>query len=492
MAEGALSDEQLAKAADCRTPEDLYRQAARELIARSCRSFLEMEKLTPTEVLLSAKAQRRLSDFGTTYSGAVQKAAIGQVAGTKKPVSERIRELYKVCDDLHARTRAALEGFEPPKLTPASLPELLLALEALPDDQVKMIRLGASIAETLTGLKAWPDRLSTLLGLLAACPPARQRLFDQVLGEMLRAPDALKACLGEAPTPAEQIQRLSALFLGEATAASAPAEPALARDFYAVMADRELPEARDALLAHLMHAIGGSGSLSGRSGDREGELAATVALREKLTRDGKIVGGALAEAAFDAREFRLVNEHNVDEWTLRGKTVPEKVRLALELWRRLSGDKARGAVRGHLDFLLQERPVEGWLVAPGTGVVQQAQAVAAVHREISAAPLPDVFKGKLTTRLEGVQERLLAESELLAKLEKRAKSSAEAALTLLDLVGNGTFIRGPSLDQARRSLDRLLKKPDFLASYLQGAADDEDRKRRAIALQQKLRAAGIG
>ena len=73
------TEEQLAKAALCKAPADIYTVGARELISRHCRSFLDAMRATPTELLFSEELQKKLENAGTAYSGAVQKVAIAQM-----------------------------------------------------------------------------------------------------------------------------------------------------------------------------------------------------------------------------------------------------------------------------------------------------------------------------------------------------------------------------------------------------------------------------
>ena len=121
------TEEQLAKAALCKAPDDLYGIGARELVARHCRSFLDAMRATPTELLFSEELQKKLENAGTAYSGAVQKVAIAQVSGTKnRDVAGRIKEIYALCDAVRNRTLEAVAAQPAEPLDPKRLTEQLV------------------------------------------------------------------------------------------------------------------------------------------------------------------------------------------------------------------------------------------------------------------------------------------------------------------------------------------------------------------------------
>jgi hypothetical protein len=139
------TEEQLAKAALCKVPADLYTVGARELISRHCRSFLDAMRATPTELLFSAELQKKLENAGTAYSGAVQKVAIAQVSGTKnRDVAGRIKEIFALCDGVRNRTLEAVSAAPVEPLDLARLHDQLASLPA--KEEPRLFRLSLMLA----------------------------------------------------------------------------------------------------------------------------------------------------------------------------------------------------------------------------------------------------------------------------------------------------------------------------------------------------------
>ncbi|MBU2089202.1 MAG: hypothetical protein KKB63_01420, partial [Alphaproteobacteria bacterium] len=189
MSDAPHTDEQLAKAAHCAAPDDLYSLNARELISRTCRAFLDGVRATPTELLFNADLQRKLSDAGTNYAGAVQKIAIAQVSGVKnRDVAGRIKEIFALCDTVRDRLLKATADAPVDILVAATLAQQLGSLPA--DPQEREIRLSMMLAKTLQEDKDWAGKARLILSFLAAIPEGRDALADQVpfdkaLGEIL-------------------------------------------------------------------------------------------------------------------------------------------------------------------------------------------------------------------------------------------------------------------------------------------------------------------
>ena len=92
---------QIFKEAVCEDVADVYSRKSRDVIGRVAGRYLQSERITPSELLHSSRHQRAFSDAGTTLMQAVQKVAIAQANGTPIPVSERVRRLYEITDQLH-------------------------------------------------------------------------------------------------------------------------------------------------------------------------------------------------------------------------------------------------------------------------------------------------------------------------------------------------------------------------------------------------------
>ncbi|KZD04690.1 hypothetical protein [Oceanibaculum pacificum] len=494
MTDAPQTDEQLAKSALCAAPDDLHGQHARELIGRSCRSFLETMRATPTELLFSAELQRKLADTGTAYAGAVQKIAIAQVSGNKnRDVAGRIKELYALCDAVRDRVLKAVAEAPAEALTPAGF-------AALPGERAaREFRLNLNLAQALLEQKGWADKAALLLSLLNGdVAAADQPPLDKALAEIARVPAGLDALVGkQQKTVGPRIDLLYALAqikpAPNAPAPDAPilqGQPALTAELAALLARHKLPATRGALRGQIVAAVTGTYPLTGTAPDIE--LAALQELARKLRdKHGQFIGGEATEAALARRMSRLINDETI--YQIMGNTprLADRLRRCLELYAVTVGEQNLDYLKKYIDYLLQDRTILSDAAPKEATVVTRLRAVTEMHQMLGRSPLSEVFAGKLALRLEEAQARLIEESAIFDKVVKRGKSSADKALAMLDLCRSGTLIDGPDLRRARELAQRYMKQEDFLPSFLAGIDDEAEKKRRLVDLHQQLLDTGL-
>ena len=77
----------------CTSIEDFFSTGSRDLIGRFFTSFIESVVITPTELVFSAKSQKRLNDAGRVMMNAVDKIATLQAKAKSESASQRLRDL---------------------------------------------------------------------------------------------------------------------------------------------------------------------------------------------------------------------------------------------------------------------------------------------------------------------------------------------------------------------------------------------------------------
>lgn len=486
------TEEQLAKAALCKAPDDLYGVGARELVARHCRSFLDAMRATPTELLFSEELQKKLENAGTAYSGAVQKVAIAQVSGTKnRDVAGRIKEIYALCDAVRNRTLEAVAAQPAEPLDPKRLTEQLASLPA--ETEPRLFRLNLMLARALLKEKGWDEKAKLLLTLYEAGPPAADAVaLDMALSEIVRLPAGLDMLIGkQGKTVGERIALLSKLAAGKADdPAPVPSDPPLAQRLMNLQARAPQPNVTAALQAQMLAAVTGTYPMT--SGSTADELQATLDAAQRVRlKGGQYLGGETTEAALARRLSRLINDQNIHELMLGAPRLAERLQRCLDLYRKMIGPQNFEFMKKYIDYLLQERTVASDVAPKSASVPERLRGLTELHTILMGAPLPSVFRGKLQLRMEEVQNNLLDESAILDRIVKRGGNSAEKALPLIDLCCNDTLIKGANLRRVRELAQRHVKQPDFLPSILAAATDDADRVKRMQDLHDRLIEAGL-
>lgn len=486
------TEEQLAKAALCKAPADLYTVSARELISRHCRSFLDAMRATPTELLFSEELQRKLENAGTAYSGAVQKVAIAQVSGTKnRDVAGRIKEIFALCDGVRNRTLEVVSAAPVEPLDPARLRDQLALLPA--EEEPRLFRLSLMLAKALQAHKDWAGKARLLLDMLdAKLPPADSAPIDIALSEIIRLPAGLDELIGkQGKSAGERIAILNKLATGKTEdPAAIPADPPLAQRLMAVQARQVQPNIQSALQAQMLTAVTGTYPLTG--GPTTAELQATLEIAQRLRiKGGQFLGGEATEAALARRLSRLINDEHIHDLMVGAPRLAERLQRCLDLYKKMIGVQNQDFMKKYIDYLLQERTVASDVAPKSASVPERLRGLTELHQILMGAPLPSVFRGKLQLRMEEVQNTLLDESAILDRITKRGKTAADKALPLIDLCCNDTLIKGANLRRVRELAQRYVKQPDFLPGVIASASDDADSKKRLKELHDQLIEAGL-
>lgn len=488
MSDGPRSDVGTAKSAVCEAVPDFYTAAAREVLARSAGGFLYPQQLTPLELLHSVDRQRQLANAGTSAMQAVQKTASWQVRGTSVAVSERIRRLWELTDAVQKETAARLEAEPPQPLTIASLPEVLAHRTGEPDFD-RRFRIMAALTRTLADRQGWTAKFAALAELGAGLAGLGAfDCFDAMIADILRPAAGLEAVLGREPSIGDDILRLLALIDGSAKPETAPPVPATARALYDLLAVAAMPETRAALSEHAI-ALAQSNEKFTRRPLME-EISFVVDLRDRLTRDGELMGGAETYEALTRRLARALSDQTIDMLMAGTRSVGERVLRAVQLHGKIFGDDARRYIESYVSELMAQPKLETTIVPDDQTPRQRIKLLGRLHQTLAKSQLPAKTKERLAGQVERFQGDLLDRTRLLERLGAAeapgAGSTADRLLKVIDLCREGAFIDGPNADRARKAAQELMKRADFLDSYLAGAEQKGERAARLKDLQRLL------
>lgn len=310
MADALRSDVEIAKSAVCEEPADFYTPEARETLGRAAAGFLYPQFLTAIELLHSADRQRQMANAGTNAMQAVQKTASWQVRGLSAPVSERIRRLWELTDAVQKDTVARLEAEPPQPVTVATLADLMARRRGEAEAD-RRFRIFAALTRTLAETTGWAAKFAILAELGAGVARIEAfAYFDAMISEILRPAAGLDAVLGRESTIGDDILRLLALTDGSANPASAPSNPPTARALYELLAQAAMPETRAVLTEHAIRLAQSNEKFTRRP--LMEEIAFVVDLKDRLTRDGALLGGAETEEALSRRLARALSDQTID------------------------------------------------------------------------------------------------------------------------------------------------------------------------------------
>ena len=151
----------------CVAPADLYTVHARDVINRLLEGWLRRKTVTAFELLHRPDLVEQLDASGVEIQHAIQKIAIPEAQARGISVHQLIRGFQTLVEQ--AVERVIKDGRKKTfaQITPATFPDVLVALQDHPD---RSYLLGGGIAHYLGAATNWPDKLGRLLDLADAAP----------------------------------------------------------------------------------------------------------------------------------------------------------------------------------------------------------------------------------------------------------------------------------------------------------------------------------
>jgi hypothetical protein len=173
------------------------------------------------------------------------------------------------------------------------------------------------------------------------------------------------------------------------------------------------------------------------------------------------------------------------------KSAGERVMRALSLHRKVFGEVAHEYLNKYVADLMGQPAIEDKLLPEGLSVRQQIKSLGALHRALMTSGLGERNRERMARQVEQAQTALLDRTRLLEKLNDGSGSAADRLMRVIDLCRQEAFIKGENATRARSAAQQLMKRPDFLESYLSGAEQKGERAARLRDLQKMLAEARI-
>jgi hypothetical protein len=294
------------KAPLCASAADLAGLEARIILNRLLREFLDRYAITPTELAWDFAHLKRLQNQDNLMMAAIHHIARAQVQGAQgkgaNTATERARALEAMVNQAITIARdAQLAKKKLPPFDPADLDGFRRAVDAQFPDGERHVMTMVRLAEYLSEGRGWEHKLLLATALMRDDLSADAvMLVDGIIADVLGVGQMVQDMLGQQPSFAAALQCLGDLILGRAGEGAGVPET---RQVVARLIGR-LPDSRRVLTDRLVRELKSDKPL-GRN-DPEVERDKLAKLKERM-RDAKgvVVGGAEAEAAFEARRIAL-------------------------------------------------------------------------------------------------------------------------------------------------------------------------------------------
>jgi hypothetical protein len=477
--------EALLEGAYCTKVEDFFSPGSRDLIGRFLTNFTESLVITPTELVFSAKYQKRLNDAGRTMMNAVDKIATLQAKLKGESAAQRLRDLNTLISAGMKKVWDDDKDKPAPAITPEGFSGYCAGLKGTPAE--KDYAANRALTEFLFSHKVWKDKVTVLVKFFELTKGKDEnRYIEQILSECLKSDPALDQMLGLCETLEERCNDLADLWKGEWKARDTA--HASMGAIAAMIADGSAPNCKASVEYSLLRTLANKMPL--RSAEPEVEITALFDLFKRMWTGSTLIGGAKALTSLERRQARHINKEGVTDLLRERKVLADRYAFLMQLTTVAVGQGNRATLKTFIDHYFGDKDFVPRVVAGQEPPVPKLQTLAGIHRAIKASWLPDGDKTAFAAQVEAAQTQLLKNARLFEQIEKKGGGPSQKVLTLLDLCRKGTFIDGVNLDAVRQVLNTYLRDASFLSDYL-GGATGEEKERKMTLLTKTLASIGI-
>lgn len=390
---------------------------AREVIFQVGRGYLERRGITATQLVFDIAQHRILLDDGPRFQEILQRIALLQGQHTKRPVSERMKELTAFAEAAMERIAAA-----------AVMPEDGRSLS----ESETLIRTGILLSQLLSRLPSWSDRCQRCLDLLDANTiESGHGMLDQTLSEILRIRPATAEIYGtdvERSLLLDQCLRLSGATGAEVQGAVPAMTPASAR-IVARGGLGDLPRCMAALRERLLELLGGS--LHVYSAEPHEEWIAMLALRQRIRAVPGLDADWQLATTLSRRFSRFAMPELLNPLLAREPEYARKIILLLQLCREIEESAPRFELHGILEHYLDHRDFATKFVGPQATREDFTELAATISGDLVTADIPEQRKTRMLELFRGQLARVVRPAG--SRQARRGQAGSEDSVAVGDL-----------------------------------------------------------
>jgi len=369
----------------CETEAETYADPARELLFQVARAYLERAGLTATDLVFSPEQHRILLNDGPRFQEVLQRVALLQGQHTKRPVSERMRELTAMAEAAIRRVETQAAGVPDGVSLQQALQTGLFHGGTLDE----WVRSGVVLARLLAARTEWDARAALCLDLLeAGAGNEAHAMADQTLSEILRLKPAATALFGDA-NRRQMIETCLRLAGGNDPARMTPVLERLRTGLAGGSLERCQMAVRERLAEML------DGTLPLYSTEAYEEFNALLMLKQRATALPMLASDETVMGALTRRFTRFAAPDLLNPLIGRDAEFARKILTLLRLYREIEEGNARFELQGIISHYMEHREFTTKFVGPQSGKDDFATLSAAISTALMQADIPEPRKTRL-------------------------------------------------------------------------------------------------
>lgn len=473
----------------CVAPQDLYTIHARERIGRLLDSWLERNRATPFELLHRADLVEQLEASGVELQHAIQKVAVPEAQARGLSVHEMMRTFQALVErSIERLLKDARKG----KMPDVDKEGFASAAVRVAQEPERAYLLGAGVAASIAPARSWSDKVSRLLDLADAAPPAGPpralalQTLEQPLAEILGSSAGLDDLLGRNLDLGARLAAMTRLASVDAVNALINIEPSVAKIMPELseaaarlsvwLKGEDFRHVRAAIVRRVLRELTGPRRL--KPGDAEAEIDVLRGLAMALTAAaGTMIPLDEVQNVFTTRSKMLITGDFVESYLGTERTAAGEVEALIWLVENVIGAaNKRQAARWLAAIVMALRFEKEFRYGPDTAATKLV-VLARLQKAVARGGLLFEDFQPIQVKLGDIGGLVEADAKLTATVA-RAQAPVLHRLTLLLRLANGEAAPlGPAADRARMEALKLVRLDETrteLASSPERAAQMKD------------------
>lgn len=481
----------------CETAQDFYRPEGRSLIGRVSRYFLDLNILTPTELLFSQANQHKIVNTESAYRAGVSKAAELQAKTHGSETQERANKLFLLCDAVQALTTKRSNLLKSLVVKPENFAaSVSWVLEDKSRDDADFI-INRGLGNYLAGSPSWETKVERLLQLLEGSNAGPEDTYlDNILGESFMSQAAIKSVFMNGTLPGDALNDMLDIVL------AVPRPRVEASDqihrLHALCANRPLPQTRCGLGQAFQNLLAcGTPLFPVPEADRHTmknlsrELLALNKINKRLTVQGLPICYTTVAEILHTRTARLINLDTLLDMSKATNEPAEKAGDALNLYPLVIGGQNKETVHTFLIRLICDRDYGEKLMRAYREPMDKMAAPGYLEKRIRRTKMPSDVTEKLCETLAEIQTTHIKENRIFQRLRSLPQKETEKGTYILTLTLNGAFTKGTCLAAARKMIMMYLGHPSRWLEYANQFHDPATKSQKLAELKENMIAIGL-
>jgi len=480
----------------CVAPQDLYTVHARERIGRLLDGWLERNRATPFELLHRADLVEQLEASGIELQHAIQKVAVPEAQARGLSVHEMMRTFQALVERSIDRL---LKDFRKGKMPDVDKEGFAAAAVRVAQEPERVYLLGAGVAASIAPARTWSDKVSRLLDLADAAPPAGPpralalQTVEQPLAEILGSSAGLDDLLGRDLDLGDRLAAMTRLAAADAVDALINLEPSVAKIMPELsdattrlsvwLKGEDFRAVRSAIVRRVLRELTGPRRLKPSNAAAEIDVLRGLAMALTAAA-GTMIPLDEVQNVFTTRSKMLVTGDFVESYLGTGQSAADEVEALIWLVENVIGAaNKRQAARWLAAIVMALRFEKEFRYGPDTAATKLV-VLAGLQKAVARGGLLVEDYQPIQVKLGDIGGLVEADAKLTATVAK-AQAPVLHRLTLLLRLANGEAAPlGPAADRARMEALKLVRL-DETRSELAKAPD------RAAQMRDLFQQAGL-